>query len=374
MKFLHLADLHIGKHLENIPLFEDQRYVLNQAVALAKDENVDCILLCGDIYDSAMPSSEATKLYDDFLTSLYHLGKPILIISGNHDSSERLGLASAILSNDGIYIQTDVADINKPIVIGDTNFYLLPYFRPSEVAYAFNKEVRTYEEAFGILLEAMNIDQNKQNVLLLHQAMLPKGTTILASGSESALDLKPDYSIGGSEVIDVSLTSSFDYVALGHIHKAQNVAPNARYPGALLKYFKDEAKAKRSFTIVTIENKKLTIQERPVKPLHELSVLEGTMDEVLAMDGHENDYVYVNLREEDYIQDASAKIKAKYPYFVKLQFKSIKQGNIETPEFEDVESVSKDDLFSAFFQKYAGRELEEEEKTFIHSLLQEEMQ
>ena len=96
MKFLHLADLHIGKHLENIPLFEDQRYVLNQAVALAKDENVDCILLCGDIYDSAMPSSEATKLYDDFLTSLYHLGKPILIISGNHDSSERLGLASAI--------------------------------------------------------------------------------------------------------------------------------------------------------------------------------------------------------------------------------------------------------------------------------------
>ena len=372
MKFLHLADLHIGKHLNKIPLFEDQKYVLQQALDLAQEENVDAVVVAGDVYDSSYPTNEATEFYDWFLTALHRLQKPILMISGNHDSEERLGIANQILTNDNIYIVTNVEKSLTPITIGDTNFYLLPYFRPSDINHAFGSETKSFSEAFALAVEKMNVDTSKQNVLVTHQALLPKQGKLISSGSETSLDIEDDKSVAGSETIDVSLAEDFDYVALGHIHKCQNIAKNARYCGALLHYYTDEVSLDRTFTIVTLENKDLTITDYPVKPLRAFVVLTGTMEELLAREGNEDDYVFIRLNEESYVDNPKAKLEAKYNHIVGLNYIGITAKQVETPEFENVEQVDKEDLFASFFLKYGGRELDEDEKEFIHSVFEEE--
>ncbi len=372
MKFLHLADLHIGKKINDYSLREDQRHVLSQAKELARKEDVDAIVVAGDVYDSSVPTAEASELYDWFLSSFYELNKPILMISGNHDSSERLHVASSILKRNGIHIVTGVNESVEPVMVAGVNFYLLPYFRPSEVNRAFGSEAKNYEDALKVVVEKMALDENKTNVIVAHQAFLPVHSNIERSGSETSLTVDASGYVGGAESISIDTLKDFDYAALGHIHKAQNIASNARYAGALLKYHVDEANAKRSFSVVSIEDKKVTVEEHPIHFLHDLVILSGDIDELLTREGNEDDYVYCKLTNETLVDSPMARLKAKYPLCLGLEYPRTRNQAIEHPDYEDVEEVDKNDLFANFFETYGGRELDEDEKRFVKELFDEE--
>lgn len=372
MKFLHLADLHIGKKLNEYPLYEDQRYVLKQAINLAKEEDVDAIVIAGDIYDSSAPTAEAMDFYDEMLMNFFALGKPILMISGNHDSAERLHVASSILKRNEVYIVTKVEESAKPIEIGGVRFHLLPYFRPSDVNRAFNTDVKTFEEAMKVALQNLDLDGQKANVLVTHQSILPIGEKTEGSGSESGADLDAYGNVGGTEVIDVSLLSSFDYLALGHIHKAQFIAKNARYPGALLKYHEKEAMAEHSFTIVSIEGKDVNVEAKPLVLLHDLVKLENTLDKLLQGNDHRNDYVHARLLDDVAIDSPYDKLKARYPFFLGLEYARTAPVYQEEADFDNVEEIDKNKLFATFAEKYGNRTLDEEETAFIKKLFEED--
>ena len=371
MRFLHLSDLHIGKKIHEFPLFEDQRFVLLQALDLVKKENLDAIIVAGDVYDSSAPSAEAMEFYDWFLSEAYKLGKPILMISGNHDSAERLSVASSILSSAGVHIATKVEDCLSPIEIRGVNFFLLPFFRISHVNQWLDANADSYESALKAILEKLNIDESKPNVILTHQAYVPASGKVSSSGSEASVDIDGEGYIGGSEVIDVSLLSKFDYCALGHIHKSQNIASNARYPGALLRYHVDEAGAERSFTIVSIEEKKASIETRPISFMRDLVILEGTIGDLVGRDGNENDFVYCRLLEEDYVDNPMGRLRAKYPYCIGLEYPKIKRQASSVLAYEDVDDIKKEDLFAAFFRQYGGAELDEEQMALVKRVLEE---
>ena len=368
MKFLHLADLHIGKKIKEYPLFEDQRFALNQAMELAKSEDVDAIVVAGDVYDSSAPSAESMEFYDWFLTSFHALGKPMLIIAGNHDSAERLSVASEILKSANIHIVSSVKQAMQPVVIQGVSFYLLPYFRPSEVNHAFGCECKSYESAMKEVLARMAIDTSKPNVLVTHQAILPVGGKLVSSGSETSVDIDSYGDVGGSETINVCLFDDFDYLALGHIHKAQNISPKARYAGALLKYHVKEATAQRGFTIVDVQGKKATVAIRPIRLLRDLAVLQGTLEEILATPGHQGDYVFARLMDEQFVDSPFDKLKAKFPYCLGLDYPRLNGLVREEEEAIDVEEVDKTTLFSTFFEEYGDRPLDEKEKAFVKSL------
>ena len=369
MKFLHLADLHIGKKINEYSLYDDQRHALCLALDLAKKERVDAVVIAGDVYDSSVPTAEAMEFYDWMLTSFHALGVPLLIISGNHDSPERLNVASSILKKDGVHIVTKVEDALTPIAIKGVNFYLLPYFRPSDVSRAFDVEAKSFETAMKETLSRLELDPHVPNVLVTHQAILPLGAKTEPSGSETALDVDANGSVGGTEIIDVSLFSRFTYLALGHIHKAQNVAHNARYPGALLKYHVKEANASRSLTVVEIEEGEAKVSTTPLPLKRDLVILEGTLDEVLAMPGNEGNFVHVRLTNSEYVDSPFAKLKARYPYCLGLEYPRLAKPQTEAPEFENVEEVDKADLFDTFFETYGGRKLDEQERDFVSALL-----
>ena len=372
MRFLHLADLHLGKKLNEYSLKEDQSFVLDQALSLAKQENVDAIVIAGDIYDSSAPSAETMDFYDDFLTKLHQLHLPILLISGNHDSPERLGVASSILKESGIHIVTDIHDSLTPIRIKDVNFYLLPFYRPSEVNHAFGTDCHGYEEATKEILARMKLSPQESNVLVTHQPILPLGAKVASSGSETSLDLDAHGDVAGSEIIDIHLFDAFDYLALGHIHKAQNVAKNARYPGALLKYHVKEANAVRSFTLVDIEEKKIAIQERPLSLLRDVVVLRGALNELLAHENNRGDFVRCVLTEEVVVDSPYDQLKKVFPYLLGIEYESHQSKKPEEEILEDIEEMDKSELFSRFFQEYGGRELNEKEMGFVKSLLESE--
>lgn len=372
MKFLHLADLHIGKKLNDYSLLEDQRIVLGAAIDLAAKEDVDAIVIAGDVFDSSSPSAEAMTTYDWFLTALFGLKKPLLIISGNHDSAERLNVASSILRHSGVYIVTKLEDAVKPITIAGVDFYLMPFFRPSDVNRLLNADCKSYQAAMATLLDQMSINRAHPNVLVTHQAILPTGAKVASSGSETSLDTDANGDVAGTEIIDASLFSAFDYLALGHIHKAQFVSANARYPGAPLKYHIKEAGAKRTFTIVEMSGKTPKVTEFDIALPHDLAVLEGSFEELLNREGNENDYVWCRLTDPAYVDAPFQKLKAKYPYCLGLEFPRIRPADVETADFDNVEEINRDDLFAAFFAKYGGRELDEKERLFIHQLFDDE--
>lgn len=372
MRFLHLADLHLGKKLNEYSLKEDQSFVLDQAISLAKQENVDAIVIAGDIYDSSAPSAETMDFYDDFLTKLHQLDLPILIISGNHDSPERLGVASSILKESGIHIITDIRESLNPIRIQGVNFYLLPFYRPSEVNHIFGTDCHGYEEATKEILGRMPINPNESNVLVSHQPILPLGAKVASSGSETSLDLDVHGDVAGSEIIDIRLFDAFDYLALGHIHKAQNVSKNARYPGALLKYHVKEANAVRSFTLVDIEEKKIAIQERPLSLLRDVVILRGSLQELLSREDHHGDFVRCVLTEEVVVDSPYDQLKKVFPYLLGIEYESRQSVLTEKQAIENIEEMDKAELFSRFFAEYGGRELDERESSFVKTLLEQE--
>ncbi len=369
MKFLHLADLHLGKKIGEYDLESVQRDALDKIVNLVNERDISTVVIAGDIYDSKNPSISATNLLDEFLSNLHKYKKKVLMISGNHDQEDKLNFGSKILSNDGIHIVSHVKDSLKPIIIDDVNFYLLPFVNKYDVRNAFSlDDIDTLGEAINYVIKEMNIDKTKKNVIVTHQAVVGVNKEKI-SGSEVSVSLDMDGYIGGEDVINASVYKDFDYVALGHIHKAYNVDKNARYPGALLKYHRDEANYKKSFTIVDTSD--FSFEEVSFKQLKDVVLLEGSYEEVKQKVEYKNDFVFFKLTDNDYITDVMSKLKIIFPYACNISYSNIKNNYTYSKNYENIEEVSKYDLFKDLYKSKMGEDLTLEQKEIVTNIINE---
>ena len=302
MKIMHLADLHIGKNVDGYSMIEDQIYALNEIIKLLKSEIVDTLLIAGDIYQNSVPSADAIKVFDDFITSVKKLNIKILIISGNHDSSERLSFASDILSSSEIYISRPFSEEIQKISFNDKygkiNFYLFPYVKPSQVRQFYPEEkVDDYSDAVRIVLDNIDIDKEERNIILSHQFILNATLSDSEEIYAGLLEAVPDY-----------LYDKFDYIAMGHIHKKQSfLNGKLRYPGSLLKYSASETGYDKSITLINVKEKgNLEIYEKKINFLRDMRTIKGEFEDIIKNsinDQNKDDYIHLVLEDEDDILD-----------------------------------------------------------------------
>lgn len=370
MRFLHISDIHLGKLLFQQNLLEIQIDLLNQIIDYLVDNDIDFLIMAGDIYDRSVPSNEAIEALNDFLSSLilkHH--KKVLMIAGNHDSATRLSFASGLLKQEGLYIEAFVQDEMKPVVIDGVNFYLLPFFKPSYLRYLYNDEsIITYQDAFAAYMKRQKINLDETNILITHQ-FIAGNKEVIKSESEAIL------SVGGSEIIDVSLVKQFDYVALGHIHAPQQISRDTiRYSGSLMRYSFDEVKQKKSIVDVSIANKKVTYQLVELKPKQDLIKITGYFDEVMNYDNNHNDFIAVELLDTKIVPNAIDYLRKKYENVLQITYPNLISKQITNNTKADVgfEKLSSLELFEQFYEKIKGSKLDKEAKALVAEILKEE--
>lgn len=361
MKIMHLSDLHIGKQIYEQSLIEDQKYILNQILQIIKQENVTVLMLCGDIYDRAIPPSEAVLLFDYFLTELKKMNIKVLMIAGNHDSKERLSYAKNILENDNIFIETKVKDKIRKISIEDVDFYLLPYTKPIDVKEYF-PEVTDYTSCIKELINNTDIDKSRKNIILSHQFVTGSNIDLQTSDSEVL-------SLGGMDNVDISVYNDFDYVALGHIHRSQKLLKEEiRYSGSILKYSFSESKYKKSVPIIDTTDMSIVLKE--LFPFRDLKDIEGNMDELLK--NSSNDYIRAILTDEEELYDPINKLRKKYPNILKIEFKNKRSiYNDYDKNIKNIKEKSVLDLFEEFFLSQNNISLNEHERDIINEIIKE---
>ena len=370
MRFLHISDIHLGKLLFQQNLLEIQIDLLNQIIDYLVDNDIDVLIMAGDIYDRSVPSNEAIEALNDFLSSLilkHH--KKVLMIAGNHDSATRLSFASGLLKQEGLYIEAFVQDEMKPVVIDGVNFYLLPFFKPSYIRYLYNDEsIVTYQDAFAAYMKRQKINLDETNILITHQ-FIAGNKEVIKSESEAIL------SVGGSEIIDVSLVKQFDYVALGHTHAPQQISRDTiRYSGSLMRYSFDEVKQKKSIVGVSIANKKVTYQLVELKPKQDLIKITGYFDEVMNYDNNHNDFIAVELLDTKIVPNAIDYLRKKYENVLQITYPNLILKQITNNTKADVgfEKLSSLELFEQFYEKIKGSKLDKEAKALVAEILKEE--
>jgi len=381
MRLIHLSDLHIGKRVNEFSMFEDQEYILKEILGIIDDEQPDGVIIAGDVYDKSVPSEEAVKLLDSFLTSLAKRKLQVYIISGNHDSAAKLAFASSLIDLSGIHI-SPVYDSAQIAMIGDglvrpykledgkgqmVNIYMLPFVKPAMVRAVFPDEadyIKDYTDACRVAVEHMDVDEKVTNILVAHQFV----TGAVRSESEE--------NVGGLDNVDVSVFDSFDYVALGHIHGPQKVGrETVRYCGTPLKYSLSEANHTKSVTVVDIpENKKIEIRTVPLVPMHELREVKGTFDELMDRRNYEgtavDDYLYVVLTDEDDVPDALGKLRTVYPNVMKLGYDNTRTRVTQTIDDGAVlEGKKPIDLFGELYEKQNNQEMSDEQRSFVQDII-----
>lgn len=372
MKLFHLSDLHIGKRVNEFSMIEDQKYILTQILYAADQEKPDGILISGDVYDRTIPTAEAVQVFDAFLTRLSEQKIPAFIISGNHDSAERLAFGSSLMGKSGIYFSKvydgTVEKIPMQDAYGTVWIYLLPFLRPSTIRHALPEraeEVRSAADAVRIALEQTKIDEKERNVLLAHQ---------FVTGAKRC-DAE-ELQVGDVDQIPAELFASFEYVALGHIHSPQKVGrETVRYCGAPLKYSFSEAGQEKSITAVELKEKSsVDLRTIPLKPLHDLRKIRGTYLEVTAKSFYENrdceDYLQVILTDEEDVPDGMAKLRTIYPNLMRLEYDNKRtRSNAEVRAAERVEEKSELELFQEFYELQNNQSMTEVQEQFVEELL-----
>lgn len=373
MKLFHLSDLHIGKRVNEFSMIEDQKYILTQILYAADQEKPDGILISGDVYDRTIPTAEAVQVFDAFLTRLSEQKIPAFIISGNHDSAERLAFGSSLMGKSGIYFSKvydgTVEKIPMQDAYGTVWIYLLPFLRPSTIRHALPEraeEVQSAADAVRIALEQTKIDEKERNVLLAHQ---------FVTGAKRC-DAE-ELQVGDVDQIPAELFTSFEYVALGHIHSPQKVGrETVRYCGAPLKYSFSEAGQEKSITVVELKEKgSVDLRTIPLKPLHDLRKIRGTYLEVTAKSFYENrdceDYLQVTLTDEEDVPDGMAKLRTIYPNLMRLEYDNKRtRSNAEVRAAERVEEKSELELFQEFYELQNNQSMTEVQEQFVEELLQ----
>lgn len=372
MKLFHLSDLHIGKRVNEFSMIEDQKYILTQILYAADQEKPDGILISGDVYDRTIPTAEAVQVFDAFLTRLSEQKIPVFIISGNHDSAERLAFGSSLMGKSGIYFSKVYDGTVEKIPMQDAHgtvwIYLLPFLRPSTIRHALPEraeEVQSAADAVRIALEQTKIDEKERNVLLAHQ---------FVTGAKRC-DAE-ELQVGDVDQIPAELFASFDYVALGHIHSPQKVGrETVRYCGAPLKYSFSEADQEKSITVVELKEKGcVDLRTIPLKPLHDLRKIRGTYLEVTAKSFYENrdceDYLQVTLTDEEDVPDGMAKLRTIYPNLMRLEYDNKRtRSNAEVRAAERVEEKSELELFQEFYELQNNQPMTEVQEQFVEELL-----
>ncbi len=379
MKFFHLSDLHIGKQLHRYNLKEDQQVILKEVITYAKELRPDAIVIAGDIYDKSVPSAEAVNVFDEFLTDLSEITPeiPILIISGNHDSPDRLKYASEILKRHHIYLAGNVPErpeehIEKVTLrdaYGEVNFYLLPFMKPAYVKNIFvDGTPETYSDAVKEIIKREKIDyKDKRNVLVSHQFYVGE-----KAESPETCDSEV-FSVGGIDNVDIGSVKEFDYVALGHLHGAQCIGkPEIRYCGTLLKYSVSESTQNKSLTVVTLKAKgeKPEIENYPLHPLRDVRKKKGTLDEIIkeAQETEKDDYISITLTDE--IDPYKPKEQLERIFSHILEIRVDNQRTRTKLKEMDEELVMKDPFtsFAEFYKEMQGREMNGEEETIMKEI------
>lgn len=376
MKFLHLADLHLGKRVNGFSMLEDQAHILRQILAILDDEQPDGVLIAGDVYDKSVPSVEAVELLDGFLTELRARGVPVLLISGNHDSPERLAFGGRVMDSCGIHISPVYDGALAPVTLqdafGPVHVWLLPFVKPAHVRRWFpDADIESYTDAMAEAVAHMDIDTAARNVLVTHQ-FVTGGTR---SGSE-------ELSVGGTDNVDSGVFAPFDYVALGHLHGAQRIGRETiRYAGSPLKYSFSEARQHKSVTVVTL-GEKGDVQVRTVAltPLRELREIRGSYDELTARSFYEHttyrsDYLHLILTDEQDVFDAMSRLRTIYPYLMTLDYDNARTraaGGMSVPA--ETERRTPLELFEALYQRQNHRPMSEVQREYIAQLMEQIME
>ena len=372
MKFIHLSDLHLGKRVNEFSMIQDQRYMLEQILSIIRAEQPQGVLIAGDVYDKAVPTAEAVGLLDEFLVRLAQERLQVFLISGNHDSPERLAFGGRLMEHSGIHI-SPVYDGHTAVysledAYGPVRVYLLPFVKPAHVRRYFpQREIDSYTDGVRTAIEAMEVDENVRNVLVTHQFV----TGATRCDSEEC-------SVGGSDNVDVSVFDSFDYVALGHLHGPQSVGrAEVRYCGTPLKYSFSEAKHEKSVTVVEMEAKgTIHIRTVPLTPMRDLVELRGSYDQLSLREfyqkgGYQQDYVHITLTDEEDIPDGLGKLRIIYPYLMKLDYDNQRTRSQQQVEgTENVERKSPLELLEEFYQVQNGQPMGEQQREFARGLME----
>lgn len=376
MKFLHLADLHLGKRVNGFSMLEDQAHILRQILAILDDEQPDGVLIAGDVYDKSVPSVEAVGLLDGFLTELRARGVPVLLISGNHDSPERLAFGGRVMDSCGIHISPVYDGALAPVTLqdafGPVHVWLLPFVKPAHVRRWFpDADIESYTDAMAEAIAHMDIDTAARNVLVTHQFV----TGGARSGSE-------ELSVGGTDNVDSGVFAPFDYVALGHLHGAQHIGRETiRYAGSPLKYSFSEARQHKSVTVVTL-GEKGDVQVRTVAltPLRELREIRGSYDELTARSFYEHttyrsDYLHLILTDEQDVFDAMSRLRTIYPYLMTLDYDNARTraaGGMSVPA--ETERRTPLELFEALYKRQNHQPMSEVQRAYIAQLMEQIME
>lgn len=396
MKLIHLSDLHIGKRVNEFSMLEDQKYILGQILSIVSQEQADGVILAGDIYDKPVPPAEAVQVFDGFLTKLAEQQCPVFVVSGNHDSAERLAFGARLMSGRGIYLSPvydgEVRMISMTDAYGEVVIHLLPFVKPAVVRHALaagteqtgqdrsgtgepekqsvqagNLTIQTYQDAVQAAVSRMDIDPAKRNVLVAHQFV----TGAARCESEEVM-------VGGLDQVDAALFDGFDYVALGHIHSPQHVGRDTvRYCGTPLKYSFSEANQQKSVTVVELlEKGNVTLRSIPLQPLRDMRKIRGTYLEVTARSFYEGmnmeDYIQVTLTDEEDIPDGLQKLRVIYPNLMRLEYDNKRTRESRVVDGAAVtEQKSELELFGEFYELQNNQPMSEAQAAFVQNLIQD---
>lgn len=373
---MHLADLHLGKRVNGFSMMEDQEYILNRILEIMEEEQPDGLLIAGDVYDKTIPPAEAVRRMDDFLTAVAAKHVPVFLISGNHDSAERVAFGHQLMQGSGIWISPVYDGTIRHHTLedrwGEVNIYLIPFLRPSVVRSFFpDVEIEDYTDALRTIIEDLQVDTSRRNVVLAHQFVTAAGALPETCDSEQL-------SVGGLDRVDGSVFSPFDYTALGHLHGPQRVGSETiRYAGSPLKYSFSELHQKKSVTVAELRAKGETeIRQIPLQPRREMIELRGTFEEILEearkKGAPQTDYYHMILTDETDVVDALSRLREYYPNIMLLDYDNRRtRSQKEVEQLDRVEERTPGELFAALYEQQNGQEMDSDRKEYLDGLIRE---
>ena len=373
MKIIHLADLHIGKRVNEFSMIDDQKYILNQILEIIDKEKPDAVIIAGDVYDKQVPSIEAVELLDSFISDISKRKTTTFIISGNHDSAERLAFGSSLMAMGKIYISPvyngKISKYTLKNDFGSANFYLLPFVKPNHVKRFFpDEKIESYTDAIRVVVDNLKLDTSEINILIAHQFVTG------ASRTESE-----EISVGGLDNVDASVFEDFDYVALGHIHRPQKIGTERiRYCGTPLKYSFSEVNDTKSVSIIEINSKEdFNLRTIPLIPKRDMRKIRGTYEELITKTSYENtntdDYIHVTLTDEFNVVDAIQKLRVIYKNIMKLEYDNMRTRESRKINLDDmvIENKNPLEIFSEFYKLQNNKEMDDEQKEIIKKIMEE---
>ena len=377
MKLIHLSDLHLGKKVHEVSMLEDQRYILQEILGIIDEEAPEAVLIAGDVYDKSVPSAEAVRLLDDFLVELSRRPLQTCLISGNHDSPERLSFGGRLMEKSGVHIAPVYDGTLTPLTLtdayGPVDIYLLPFLKPAHVRRFFpEREITSYTDAMAAVLEAAEVDTDRRNVLVTHQFVTAGSEQPDRSDSE-------ELSVGGTDNVEACVFDAFDYAALGHIHGPQKVGrETVRYCGTPLKYSFSEAHHRKSVTVVELEEKgTVRVSTRPLTPMRDMVELRGTYNEIMLHSFYDgtswpDDYVHITLTDEDDIPNAIGNLRTVYRNLLLLSYDNTRtRSSAVVQGAEEMERKTPLMLLKEFYEQQNGLPMNEEQQQFAQKMIED---